>query len=75
MPKVDDITPRFHTWERNDKLEDRTLDEVILQDAKSCLQTKRPMRLKFKVRNTNRSVGTQLSGEIAYRYGDEGSAG
>jgi glutamate synthase (NADPH/NADH) large chain/glutamate synthase (ferredoxin) len=72
MPKVDDITPRFHTWERNDKLEDRTLDEVILQDAKSCLQTKRPMRLKYKVRNTNRSICTQLSGEIAYRYGDEG---
>ena len=72
MPKIDDITPRFHTWERNDKLEDRTLDEVILQDAKSCLQTKRPMRLKYKVRNSNRSIGTQLSGEIAYRYGDEG---
>jgi glutamate synthase domain-containing protein 3 len=72
MPPVDDITPRFHTWERNDKLEDRPLDEVILQDAKSCLQTKRAMSLKYKVRNTNRSVGTMLSGEIAYRYGDEG---
>jgi glutamate synthase (NADPH/NADH) large chain/glutamate synthase (ferredoxin) len=72
MPKVDDITPRFHTWERNDKLEDRTLDAVILQDAKSCLQTKRKMRLKYKVKNTQRSIGTQLSGEIAYRYGDEG---
>jgi glutamate synthase domain-containing protein 2/glutamate synthase domain-containing protein 1/glutamate synthase domain-containing protein 3 len=72
MPKVDDITPRFHTWERNDKLEDRTLDAVILQDAKSCLQTKHKMKLKYKVRNTNRSIGTQLSGEIAYRYGDDG---
>jgi glutamate synthase domain-containing protein 2/glutamate synthase domain-containing protein 1/glutamate synthase domain-containing protein 3 len=72
MPKLDDVTPRFHTWERNDKLEDRPLDEVILQDAKSCLQTKKPQRLSYKVRNTNRSVGTMLSGEIAYRYGDEG---
>ena len=72
MPKIDDTTPRFHTWERNDKLEDRPLDEVILQDAKSCLQTKRKTSLKYKVKNTNRSVGTQLSGEIAYRYGDEG---
>jgi glutamate synthase domain-containing protein 3 len=72
MPKVDDMTPRFHTWERNDKLEDRPLDEVILQDAKSCLQTKRATSLKYKVRNTNRSVGTMLSGEIAYRFGDEG---
>jgi glutamate synthase domain-containing protein 2/glutamate synthase domain-containing protein 1/glutamate synthase domain-containing protein 3 len=72
MPKVDDTTPRFHTWERNDKLEDRPLDEVILQDAKSCLQTKRKTSLKYKVRNINRSIGTQLSGEIAYRFGDEG---
>ncbi|MCE0483414.1 MAG: glutamate synthase large subunit [Methylacidiphilales bacterium] len=72
MPKLDDGTPRFHTWERNDKLEDRTLDDVILQDAKSCLQTKHKQSLKYKVKNTNRSVGTNLSGEIAYRYGDEG---
>jgi glutamate synthase (NADPH/NADH) large chain/glutamate synthase (ferredoxin) len=72
MPKVDDGSPRFHTWERNDKLEDRTLDDVILQDAKSCLQTKHPQSLKYKVKNTFRSIGTQLSGEIAYRYGDEG---
>jgi len=72
MPPVDDTTPRFHTWERNDKLEDRTLDDVILQDAKSCLQTKRKLSLKYKVKNTFRSIGTNLSGEIAYRFGDEG---
>jgi glutamate synthase domain-containing protein 3 len=72
MPKIDDGSPRFHTWERNDKLEDRTLDDVILQDAKSCLQTKTKLSLKYKVKNTFRSIGTQLSGEIAYRYGDEG---
>jgi glutamate synthase domain-containing protein 2/glutamate synthase domain-containing protein 1/glutamate synthase domain-containing protein 3 len=72
MPKIDDGTPRFHTWERNDKLEDRTLDDVILQDAKSCLQTKHPLSLSYKVKNTFRSIGTNLSGEIAYRYGDEG---
>jgi glutamate synthase (NADPH/NADH) large chain/glutamate synthase (ferredoxin) len=72
MPRIDDGLPRFHTWERNDKLEDRTLDDVILQDAKSCLQTKHRLSLKYKVKNTNRSIGSQLSGEIAYRYGDEG---
>jgi glutamate synthase (NADPH/NADH) large chain/glutamate synthase (ferredoxin) len=72
MPKIDDGSPRFHTWERNDKLEDRTLDDVILQDAKSCLQTKHKLSLKYKVKNTFRSIGTNLSGEIAYRFGDEG---
>ena len=73
MPKIDDGSPRFHTWERNDKLEDRTTRRnVILQDAKSCLQNKTPLSLKYKVKNTYRSIGTNLSGEIAYRYGDEG---
>jgi glutamate synthase (NADPH/NADH) large chain/glutamate synthase (ferredoxin) len=69
---TDDIAPRYHTWERNDKLEDRPLDDVILQDAQSTLQTKHKLKLKYNVRNINRSVGTQLSGEIAYRYGDAG---
>ncbi len=45
---------------------------MILQDAKSTLQTKHPLTLKYKVKNTFRSIGTQLSGEIAYRFGDEG---
>ncbi|GAB4241783.1 MAG: glutamate synthase large subunit [Candidatus Methylacidiphilales bacterium] len=72
VPEIDDLTPRFHTWERNDKLEDQPLDERILQDVKSTLRTRKPITLKYKVRNFHRSVGTQLSGEIAYRYGDEG---
>ena len=72
VPEIDDTVSRFHTWERNDKLEDLTLDDVILQAAKSALQTRRHLQLKYKIKNVNRSVGTQLSGEIAYRYGDEG---
>ncbi|PTY01702.1 glutamate synthase large subunit [Verrucomicrobia bacterium LW23] len=72
MPEMDETIARYHTWERNDKLEDRPLDKIILQDAKSALQIKYKTVLKYKVRNIHRSVGTQLSGEIAYRYGDEG---
>jgi glutamate synthase (NADPH/NADH) large chain/glutamate synthase (ferredoxin) len=72
VPEIDDLTPRFHTWERNDKLEDQPLDDRILQDAKSTLRTRKPIKLKYKVRNFHRCIGTQLSGEIAYRFGDEG---
>lgn len=72
VPEIDALTPRYHTWERNDKLEDQSLDERILQYVKSTLRTKKPIELKYKVRNLNRSIGTQLSGEIAYRFGDEG---
>jgi glutamate synthase (NADPH/NADH) large chain/glutamate synthase (ferredoxin) len=72
VPEIDDLTPRFHTWERNDKHEDQPLDRTILQDVKSTLQTRKKIQLSYKVKNVHRSVGTQLSGEIAYRYGDEG---
>ncbi|MEM9446530.1 MAG: glutamate synthase large subunit [Verrucomicrobiota bacterium] len=72
VPDIDDMTPRHHTWERNDKPDDQPLDLLILQEAKSSLQTKTPIHLKYKVKNTIRCVGTMLSGEIAYRYGNEG---
>ncbi|MEZ5406224.1 MAG: glutamate synthase-related protein [Verrucomicrobiia bacterium] len=72
MPPVDNDTPLYHTWERNDKKEDRPLDDVILQDSKTALRTKRMVVLEYPVKNIQRCVGTKLSGEIAYRYGEEG---
>lgn len=72
VPDSEEIGPRHHTWERNDKPEDQPLDLLVLQDAKASLQNKTPIHLNYKVKNTNRCVGTQLSGEIAYRYGNEG---
>lgn len=72
VPDIAPFTKRYHTWERNDKLEDLCLDSRILQDAKSSLRTGKPIELKYKVRNIHRSIGAQLSGEIAYRYGDDG---
>ncbi|MCS7063526.1 MAG: glutamate synthase large subunit [Methylacidiphilales bacterium] len=72
VPELDEGTPRYHTWEQNERLEDRPLDEVLIQDAKEAIRTKRPTRLKYKVSNVNRSIGTQLSGDIAFTYGDAG---
>ncbi len=73
IPELEDPSvSRIHTWERNDKLEDLPLDGKILQDVKSTLQTRKPITLEYKVRNTHRSIGTMLSGEIAYRFGDQG---
>ncbi len=62
---------RYHIRERNDRL-DKPLDDTILQDAKDAIGGLQPVVLKYGVKNTNRSVGTKLSGEIAYRYGDKG---
>lgn len=57
--------------ERNDRTE-RTLDDRILEDAKDALEGRGAVRLSYKVRNTDRAVGTKLAGEIAYRYHEEG---
>jgi len=72
VPEIDETVVRYRTWEANNKLEAGVpLDDQILQGAKSALQTRRPLSLKYKVTNVHRSIGTALSGEIAYRAGDE----
>lgn len=71
VPEIDELKPRYHTWDSNEKREDQSLDERILQDVKSTLQTNKKISLKYKVQNENRSIGAQLSGEIAYRNGDQ----
>ncbi len=62
---------RLRVWHRNDK-PGQPLDDIILQDVKEAIRTGTPITRSYKIRNTNRSVGTKLSGEIAYLYGDRG---
>ena len=62
-------SPRYHLHERNDRI-DTPLDDQILIDAATAIEKKEPIQLSYNIRNTNRTVGAKLSGEIAYRYGD-----
>jgi glutamate synthase (NADPH/NADH) large chain/glutamate synthase (ferredoxin) len=62
---------RLRVWHRNDK-PDTPLDDTILLDVKDALREKTPIVRNYNIRNINRSVGTKLSGEIAYLYGDRG---
>ena len=69
----DDPSAVMHaTRDRNDGPEDRTLDDIVLQDAKEAINDGKPVTLSYRIKNTNRSVGTQVSGEIGYQYGEEG---
>jgi glutamate synthase (NADPH/NADH) large chain/glutamate synthase (ferredoxin) len=68
----DPSAPRFCTRERNDGVHGRPLDDIILQDAKDAITEGIKMSLKYKVKNTHRSVGTKVSGEIGYQYGKDG---
>ena len=66
-----DVGPRIHTQPRNDE-RDEPLDDRLIKDAASALDGKGKVKLSYAIRNTNRTVGARLAGEIAKRYGDKG---
>ena len=72
VAKDDDSQPRHNTWERNDPQPGRRLDDSILQDAREAVNDQLPSTLSYRVKNTNRAVGTKLSGEISYLWGEQG---
>ena len=74
VAKDDPTAVRHATRTRNDGFEDQTLDETVLQDAKDAITDGKPISLSYEVENTNRSIGTQVSGEIGYEWGEEGIA-
>ena len=63
--------PRIHTRPRNERLGfEGSLDSTIIQDSKDVIVGRAvSFRNKYKVCNTDRCVGTHLSGEVAYVRG------
>jgi len=72
VAKDDDASPRHNTWDRNDPPWGRRLDDAILQDAREAVNDQVPVSLSYRIKNTNRTVGAKLSGEIAYLWGEQG---
>ncbi len=67
-------TTRIHTRERNDRFgNEGTIDDGVIQEIKDLVRG-RVSRYsgKFRIRNTDRCVGTRLSGELAYSLGNHG---
>ncbi|MDB6069504.1 MAG: glutamate synthase protein 2, partial [Verrucomicrobiales bacterium] len=64
--------PRICLKGRNDGIHPHPLDDKIIQEAKDAITDQVPVKLSFKVKNTDRNIGTKLSGEIAYHWGDTG---
>jgi glutamate synthase (NADPH/NADH) large chain len=52
----------------------KALDNTLIADAKAALESGKPVRGEYPVRNVNRTVGAMLSGEVARRYGHAGLA-
>ena len=78
-----DLTPMFRVPEVPDGVAtycqvgqdhelDKALDHKLIELSKAALENKERVDIHLPIRNSNRVVGTMLSGEIAKRYGEEG---
>jgi glutamate synthase (NADPH/NADH) large chain len=72
-PNVDDNTAIYNSESQNHGL-DKALDNTLIKQARPTLESRTPVRIELPIRNTNRSVGAMLSGEVAKRYGHQGLA-
>ncbi|MGL5729166.1 MAG: glutamate synthase large subunit, partial [Plesiomonas sp.] len=65
----------MYCTEGNPPFDKGELNTQLLQQAQQCLEERKAKRLFFDIRNTDRSVGARLSGDIASRFGNQGLAG
>ena len=71
QPKMPVEVARHHCEAQEHGLE-RALDHRLIADAAPALERKEHVRLAYRIRNANRSVGAMLSGAVARRYGHAG---
>jgi len=63
---------KIYNCEQQDHHLDRALDRRLIADAQAALDRGAPVRIVTTIRNTDRTAGAMLSGEVAKRYGHEG---
>ncbi|MFO8156042.1 MAG: glutamate synthase large subunit [Pseudomonadota bacterium] len=66
--------PRHCRFERNEPFDRGELAERMVGDILPAIEAKSGGEFHYSVRNTDRSIGARLSGEIAVRHGDHGMA-
>jgi glutamate synthase (NADPH/NADH) large chain len=78
-----DFTRVFHrpevpadvAWRRCESQDhglEKALDNRLIELAQPALEGRQEVSIEMPIRNTHRTVGTMLSGEIARRYGHDG---
>lgn len=73
QPPMPENVARFRCETQDHGLE-KALDYQLIARAKQALEKKISVKIETKIRNTNRTVGAMLSGEVAKRYGHAGLA-
>jgi glutamate synthase (NADPH/NADH) large chain len=71
-PPVNKYGQTFYRSTGQDHGLDKALDNELIEQARDALDSGRPIKLDFPIRNTNRTVGTMLGAELTRRWGGEG---
>jgi len=71
QPDMGKEVSRYNTETQYHAL-DKALDNELIRRAQNAIKTKEPCEFTMPISNTNRTVGTLLSHEIAKTYGNEG---
>ncbi|MDH5484111.1 MAG: glutamate synthase large subunit [Gammaproteobacteria bacterium] len=66
--------PQFCVEPHNEPFDKGELAEQMVSDALAAIEAQSGGEFSYTVRNTHRSIGARLSGEIARRHGNQGMA-
>ena len=70
-PPVDRAISRYHTGAQDHGL-DKQIDNQLIELCRPAIEELSPVEFAYDLQNTDRTVGTMLSHEIAKRYGAAG---
>ena len=70
-PDVPASVATFNCERQDHKIRD-VLDRKLIAQSQAALERGEPVRMAFAIKNTDRTAGAMLSGEVAKRYGHEG---
>jgi glutamate synthase (NADPH/NADH) large chain len=70
-PDVPASVAIFNCERQDHKIRD-VLDRKLIAQSQAAIERRAPARTAFPIKNTDRTVGAMLSGEVAKRYGHEG---
>ena len=51
---------------------DKALDNILIENAELAINTGEKVTISHQIKNSNRTVGAMLSGEVAKKYGEDG---
>ncbi len=71
LPAGAEKYPLYKTQKQLHKIDD-VMDRDLIKKSNRAIKSKEKVWISLDINNTNRAVGTMLSGTIAERYGEEG---